>query len=80
MVNTVISYDSARWHQVFVEITSLRVVPFSVVEQFVANINFEINVAEVSHMSVGSEMISDKDFGLFGSGSVGAACEEKYIS
>ena len=75
VINAMISYNSRWGHQIFIEITCLSIVPFSIVKQLVPNINFIVNVWEVLKVSVCSEVVSHKDLGLFRGGSVCAEWE-----
>ena len=48
-------------------------------KHLVANIDFVVNICEILHVGVSSEVISDEDFGLFWGGSVLAESQGRYI-
>lgn len=72
VVNALVSEDLGGWHQEFVEVACLGVVPLGLVKVLIAHINLIVNVCEVLEMCIGSEVVTHKYFSLFWSGPVGA--------
>lgn len=72
-VDALIVEDSLGRHEVFVKVAGLGVLPLGVMQHLVSNVHHVIDLGEISHVCVGSEVVSQVNFSLFGSGSVLAA-------
>lgn len=80
MVDSVVAHVSLGRHEIFVEIACVGHVPFCLVETLIAEFDQEVNSFNVGDSSIGAEMVSHEDFGLFGSRTVLAASRKTYIS
>lgn len=72
-VDAMIVEDSLGWHEVFVKVAGLGVLPLGIVQHLVSNIHHEIDLVEVCQVCVGSEVVSQVNFSLLWSGPVLAA-------
>lgn len=69
-VDSVIVEHSVGSHEIIVEISSVGQLPLCVVQQFISNIDEEVNAMRISDVRVGSEVVGEEELGLFRSGAV----------